>query len=104
MCQLNPGLTWTVKLWGIRGADRDAENTPQPQTIPVFRTHMRQTEINIHGLSQEGLSWSGESEHVCVCSQMIYGDLSRAQSRAGPFIYLAGGEVKREQSEMKLNM
>jgi hypothetical protein len=35
---------------------------------------------------------------------MIYGNLSQAQSRARPFIYLAGGEVKREQSEMKLNM
>lgn len=64
---------------------------------------MRQTEINTHGLSQEGLSWSGERERVCVQPDDLC-DLSRAQSRARPFIYLAGGEVKRGQSEMKLNM
>ena len=52
---------------------------------------MRQTEINTHGLSQEGSSWPGESERACVRSQMIYGNLSQAQSRARPFIYLAGG-------------
>lgn len=99
-------LAWLgpVKLWGIRRADHDAENTPQPQTTPISGTHMGQAEINTGGLSQEGLSWLRESERAWVCSQMIYGDRSeRAPNRARPFIYLVGGGIKREKPEIKLN-
>lgn len=51
---------------------------------------MGQAEINSGGLSQEGSSQLRESERACVCSQLIYGGLSQAPSRARPFVYLAG--------------
>lgn len=38
-----------------------------------------------------------------IHSQLIYCDPSQALNRAQPFIYLVGGEVKREKSEIKLN-
>ena len=66
---------------------------------------MGQAEMNTGGLSQQGLSWLRECERAWVCSQMIYGDLSRASTnRARSFIYLVGREVKREKSEIKLNV
>lgn len=89
-CQLNLDWLWPVKLWRIRRADHDPKTMPQPQIIPISRTHMGQAEINSGGLSQEGSSQLRESERACVCSQLIYGGLSQAPSRARPFVYLAG--------------
>lgn len=92
-------LAWLgpVNLWGIRRADHDAENTPQPQTTPISGTHRGQAEINTGGLSQEGLSWLRESERAWVRSQMIYGDLSRASAKQSEAIYLLGWRRDQER-------
>lgn len=95
-------LAWLrpVKLWGMRRADRDPENTPAPAT-PIPRMHTGQAEVNTGGLSQEGSSQLGESGVL----RMQPADLWRpAPEQSQAVCPLGWRRGQAEKSEMKPNV
>lgn len=70
---------------------------PNPKSF-LFPGHThRMAEINTRGLSQEDSTQLGESEHTCVCSQLIYGDLSQAPEQGHLSTWLE--ERSRERTQ-----